>query len=191
MGIDINTHFGKIGEKKTLDFHRRFADEEIGNPFPTQSGKITLMERFNINPGDIVLGNPQGPADGHRDSHLFSFLYFGWSMQPMIPIEADLEFRKKRSIEFAHLLEDSVPRFSLDDDFLFFFSEQVVIYTVEELTSFNYDEVAVVDNGADFDAVMIKHPEGKTYRELLPEVFFITLKEAEDNGWGFLVFSFG
>lgn len=191
MGIDISTHFGKIADVKSPDFYRRFiCTTPVGQREDHTREMKPYFEALGMNPCDLIFAEPVGPCDGHRNWDLFSFLYYGESVQPLLVDEEKLTKRKQGSIRLKNALEESLERVRIDDEIMFLFSDNVIIYGLHELLSFNYDAVVITEDVNDLNQKYIQHPEGKTYRDLFPENYFTTLKEAELNGWQIVVFSF-
>jgi len=76
-----------------------------------------------------------------------------------------------------------------------------IMFTIEELLAFNYDEVALMQTHTDIngDITGQPHPEGKTWRDLFHGKpgrvadsygYFEFLEEAKTKGWTFVIFCF-
>jgi len=66
-----------------------------------------------------------------------------------------------------------------------------IIFTVNTLANFNYDDVVELDDGTNRNnPIYYRDPEGETYRKFFGEAYFKFLEFSQRESWHFVIFGF-
>jgi len=189
MNIDVHIVLGKIQRKKNRASYSLMPACEDAEP-----GKIDAKVN-DTRAEDIAL--MELPEELHlpRNSYLFTWLAgFTELIKPIVEV---LPLREQ-TLKFLRWLDAcnnaSVPAYgsfsSVFDDYDLG-EHSRVLYLVNNLRAFDYDQLAIAEElPSPYPDTAGLSVGGETYRELLGKEYFKLLNYCQTEGWDFIIFGF-
>lgn len=194
MGADVHIVLGKINLQAIED--RRKAGSSCT--------EIALFRDMPVAAEDFMLMNVPDEYDIGRNYSLFAWLAnVRGSLKPIDPEG----IRQTQTSEFLRWLDKKriekqreegvssqgrVGYYDELEDSLDLGDHSRIIHTVNYLRSFNYDQIAEVDDGYDDDGNLhyARPLDGETYRTYFPSCYFKLLDFCAKENWHFILFGF-
>jgi len=194
MGADVHIVLGKINMQAIED--RRKAGSSCT--------EIALFRDMPVAAEDFMLMNVPDEYDIGRNYSLFAWLAnVRGSLKPIDPEG----IRQTQTSEFLRWLDKKriekqrengvssqgrVGYYDELEDSLDLGDHSRIIHTVNYLRSFNYDQIAEVDDGYDddFNPRYARPIDGETYRAYFPACYFKLLDFCVKENWHFILFGF-